>query len=132
MHKHQISTERRISMTNAINEDFIKQDKYDNIEKVAEFIRNNYAKSHSAEYYAQMCNISKYYFIKLFGEYTGVSPQHFRTQIRIEKAKQLLNTTSMNNSEIAELVGYSSSYYFSRIFKNYTGVSPNEFRKNSK
>ena len=119
-------------MKNAINDNFTKHDKYNNMEKVAEFIRNNYNKNHSAEYYAEMCNLNKYYFIKLFGEYTGVSPQHFRTQIRIEKAKELLKTTSMHNGEIAELVGYSSSYYFSRIFKTYTGVSPNEFRKNNK
>ncbi|MBR5519025.1 MAG: helix-turn-helix transcriptional regulator [Clostridia bacterium] len=119
-------------MKNAINDSFTKHDKYNNMEKIAEFIRNNYNKNHSAEYYAEMCNLNKYYFIKLFGEYTGVSPQHFRTQIRIEKAKELLKTTSMHNGEIAELVGYSSSYYFSRIFKTYTGVSPNEFRKNNK
>ncbi len=106
-------------------------DKYKGIIRVMEFIRNNYAKNYTIQYYADICNLNKYYFIKLFGEYTGESPQFFRTKIRLEKAKDLLLNTTMTNTEIAEFVGYSSAYYFSRIFKTRTGISPTVFRKNS-
>lgn len=105
-----------------------KYDKYRNIIRVVEFIKENYAKNHTIEYYADLCNLDKYYFIKLFREYTSVSPHLFRTKIRIEKAKELLANTDMKNSQIAELTGYSSPYYFSRIFKIHTGVSPEAFR----
>lgn len=108
-----------------------KYDKYERILPVVEFINNNYSKNHSLQDYANICNLDKYYFIKLFREYTGVSPHLFRTRIRVEKAKELLTNTDMNNREIAEGVGYSSSYYFSRIFKTYTGVSPVQFRKSN-
>lgn len=106
-----------------------KYDKFKYILPVVEFINDNYNRNHSVQEYANMCNLDKYYFIKLFSEYTGVSPLLFRTRIRMEKAKELLINTNMTNGQIAEIVGYSSSYYFSRIFKRHTGISPELFRK---
>ena len=106
--------------------------KHDSIIKVVEYIKDNYNKNHSVQHYADICSLDKYYFIKLFGEYTGESPHLFRTKIRIEKAKELLSNTKLSNAKIAEAVGYSSSYYFSRIFKTHTGISPTEYRKNNK
>ena len=120
-------------MLNNINEiSTEKYDKFDSILSVVEFIRNNYNKNHSIQYYAGLCNLDRYYFIKLFKECTGESPHLFKTKIRIEKAKELLCNTNMNNTQIAERIGYSSSYYFSRIFKAYTGEAPEMYRKNHK
>ena len=106
-----------------------KYDKFGAILPVIEFINNNFNKNHSIQDYANLCNLDKYYFIKVFKEHTGVSPHLFRTKIRIEKAKEMLAGTDMTNSKIAEAVGYSNSYYFSRIFKTHTGFSPEAFRK---
>lgn len=50
------------------------------------------------------------------------------TDIRIEKAKEMLKRTYMKNYEVSELVGYKDSRYFSQIFKKKTGVSPSEYR----
>ena len=109
-----------------------KYDKFNRIQNIVDFIEKNYAQNHSVEFYADTCKVEKYYFIKLFREYTGVSPYLYKTKIRLEKAKELLRNTEMNNSEIAEQIGYSSSYYFSRIFKTHEGISPGTFRKNLK
>ena len=109
-----------------------KYDKFNRIQNVVDFIEKNYAQNHSVEFYADACKVEKYYFIKLFREYTGVSPHLYKTKIRLEKAKELLRNTKMTNSRIAEQVGYSSSYYFSRIFKIHQGMSPDTFRKNLK
>lgn len=105
-------------------------DKYNCIIKIMDYIRNNYAENCSIVKYAEMCNLDKYYFIKLFHEYTNETPHRFKTKTRIEKAMELLQSTNMNNTEIAEFVGYSSSFYFSRIFKTHTGFSPEAYRKN--
>ena len=116
-----------------INETPLKtHNKYNCIIYAMEFIRENYSENHSVQYYANLCNLDKYYFIKLFREYTNETPHYFRTKIRIEKSVELLETTTMNNTEIAEAVGYSSSYYFSRIFKKYMSVPPDTYRKNLK
>lgn len=106
-----------------------KYDKFNRIQFIVDFIEKNYAQNHTVDFYAEACNVEKYYFIKLFREYTGVSPYLYKTKIRMEKAKELLRNTKMNNARIAEQVGYSSSYYFSRIFKSHVGMSPEMFRK---
>ena len=105
-----------------------KYNKFENIENVIKYIDNNYTENHPVQHYANMCNLDRYYFIKLFKEYTGISPVFYRTKIRIEKAKELLTTTQMSIAEIAEMVGYQNPYYFSRIFKIHTGISPYFFK----
>ena len=49
--------------------------------------------------------------------------------IRIEKAKALLENTDLSISEISDMTGMQSQHYFSRIFKKYTNISPSEYRK---
>jgi two-component system response regulator YesN len=50
------------------------------------------------------------------------------TEMRMEKAKELLGSPALKIIDIAERLGYNDSYYFSHCFKKYTGVSPKEFR----
>lgn len=109
----------------------INCDNLHRINKVAEFIKNNYSENYTVQYYANICNMEIKYFIKLFKKYIGVSPQRFRTNIRIEKAKELLINSDMNNEDITYAVGYSDPLYFSRVFKKHTGVSPRVFRENN-
>ena len=48
--------------------------------------------------------------------------------LRLERAKQLLSSTELNATRVAELSGFNSSQYFSRVFRNKLGVTPLEFR----
>lgn len=79
--------------------------------------------------YAQKYNMSCCWFIRNFKKYTGVTPQQYITDIRINKAKDLLLTSSFNISEIASYIGYQNPLYFSRIFKKVTGLSPSEYKQ---
>lgn len=49
-------------------------------------------------------------------------------EIRIKQAKKLLNETSLKNSEIAQMCGFSDQYYFSKRFKLTTGKTPSEYK----
>lgn len=109
--------------------DRIDFDNLHRINKVVDFIKNNYSENHTIQYYANICNMERKYFITVFKKYTGVSPQRFRTNLRIEESKKLLLNTNMNNQDIANAVGYSDPLYFSRVFKKYTGISPRIFRE---
>ena len=99
------------------------------INKVVDFIKNNYSENHTIQYYANICNMERKYFITVFRQHIGVSPQRFRTNLRIEAAKKFLLNTNMNNEDIADALGYSDPLYFSRVFRKHTGVSPKVFRE---
>ena len=62
-------------------------------------------------------------------EITGNGAKEYITRIRIEKAKSLIENTSLTLAEIAEMTGFASQSYFSTAFKNFEGISPSQFRQ---
>ena len=79
--------------------------------------------------YADMCCMSKYHFARVFKQVTGTSPLEYRNRIRIEYAKELLNNSFLQISEIGTELGYASPAYFSESFKKSEGISPKEYRE---
>ena len=60
---------------------------------------------------------------------TGNGAKEYITKIRIEKAKTLIENTSLTLAEISEMTGFASQSYFSTAFKNFEGISPSQFRQ---
>ena len=60
---------------------------------------------------------------------TGNGAKEYITKIRIEKAKTLIENTSLTLAEISEMTGFTSQSYFSTAFKNFEGISPSQFRQ---
>ncbi len=77
---------------------------------------------------AAAINMSKSRFSTVFSQYTGQTFTEYLIELRINKAKELLRTTSYKNSRIADETGYNDSHYFSYIFKKNTGMTPSEYR----
>ncbi|MBB6675707.1 helix-turn-helix transcriptional regulator, partial [Cohnella nanjingensis] len=69
------------------------------------------------------------YLSLLFKTNTGKTFIEHLTDIRIDKAKDMLKKTHLKNYEVAERVGYQDSRYFSQIFKKRVGLSPSEYRE---
>lgn len=70
------------------------------------------------------------YLGKLFKKETGDRFSNYLTQVRIEKAKKLIeNEQDIKFFEIAERLGYSDAQYFSQVFKKQTGYTPTEYKK---
>lgn len=99
------------------------------IETAKEYIQTNYSKDISLEDVSRVVNISPYYFSKIFKEDTGENFIEYLTGIRIEKAKELLETTEYSMKEICAGIGYSDPNYFSRSFKKNVGVTPTEYKE---
>lgn len=99
------------------------------IEMAKDYIKDNYSKDISLDDVSRIVNISPYYFSKLFKEDTGENFIEYLTGIRIEKAKELLNTAEYSMKEICTMVGYSDPNYFSRSFKKNVGVTPTEYKE---
>jgi len=78
---------------------------------------------------AQKVYMTPTYLSLLFKTNTGKTFIEQLTNIRMDKAKDMLKSTSLRNYEVAEKVGYHDSRYFSQIFKKKVGVSPSEYRE---
>lgn len=99
-----------------------------NLAPALEAIHGNPAGHFSNEALAALCGLNKFYFIKRFRGFTGMAPQQYHTALRMEKARELLESTAEPVSQIAALCGMEDSFYFSRLFKKHTGLSPTEYR----
>ena len=60
---------------------------------------------------------------------TGMSTNEYINKLRMEKALQLIQTTKLSFTEIAEQVGFTTPSYFSTAFKQYTGQTPTQYKK---
>ncbi|MBO5270967.1 MAG: helix-turn-helix transcriptional regulator, partial [Clostridia bacterium] len=81
--------------------------------------------------YAEVSGVSIGGFYRLFKSWAGISPNEYRTRMRISAAKSMLRNSSLSIREIAMQIGYSDPYYFSRCFRRSVGVSPLTYRTNS-
>ena len=67
-------------------------------------------------------------FRKLFKHHTGQSPNQYLLALRLKKAQELLQATTLSIQEIADQTGFDTIHYFSKHFKQKHGVSPSSFR----
>ena len=81
---------------------------------------------------ADQCRISEVYFRKLFTEEYGTTPRQYIIDVRISKAKQLLEDGILKINAVSEKCGFSNPYHFSRLFKEKTGLTPTEYLKQNK
>ncbi len=101
----------------------------DIIKTAMEYIKDNYSKEISLDDVSRQVNISPYYFSKIFKEESGLNFIEYLTNIRIDKAKELLSGTEMSIKEVCATCGYTDPNYFSRSFKKNVGVTPTEFKE---
>ncbi|HUC91403.1 MAG TPA: response regulator [Paenibacillus sp.] len=94
----------------------------------------NYIESHYMEVdlglndIAASVNVSPTYLGSVFKKARGQNISEYITEVRVNKARDLLRHTNMKIMEISDKVGYSNQYYFSACFKKRTGVTPTDFR----
>ncbi|WP_343605770.1 helix-turn-helix transcriptional regulator [Fluviicola sp.] len=83
----------------------------------------------SVQYFADQLFISPNYLNDLLKNLTGQTTQQHIHNHLIEKAKELLSTTTLSVSEIAYQLGFQFPQSFNKLFKNKTGTTPLEFRQ---
>jgi AraC-like DNA-binding protein len=100
------------------------------INKARVIFRTNIEQDINVEKVAKELNISYSWFRRSFSRYTGIAPNQYIIQLKIEKAKALLADHTRSIKEIAFSMNFESPFYFSKLFKEKTGCSPEEYRKN--
>ncbi|WP_333813971.1 helix-turn-helix domain-containing protein, partial [Muricomes intestini] len=81
---------------------------------------------------AAAVNMSPSYFSSVFGREVGRTFVEYLTDVRMDKAKELLMCSALKTSEIGYEVGYKDPHYFSYIFKKTQDCSPKEYRYRGK
>lgn len=99
------------------------------VEQSIEILKRQYDQNISLDDICNEIAVSKNYFCYLFKREVGQSVWSYLTDIRINKAKELLENTDMKSYEIAFHIGYDNPSYFSKVFKKYENVTPNEYRQ---
>ena len=99
------------------------------IDRAKDYIAGHYSKDISLDDVSREVDISPYYFSKVFKEATGENFIEYLTNVRISKAKEMLQAGDSSMKEICSAVGYSDPNYFSRTFKKNVGVTPTEFKE---
>ena len=95
-----------------------------------DYIQKNYMEPNlSLNSICSYLNISTSYFSTIFKDETGETFTEALIRTRMEKAKELLENTTMKNYEIAEKVGFSDPHYFGISFKKMTGYTPTEYAR---
>jgi len=98
------------------------------VREAIRYILNHYQSDIKIEDVANSVNVSGEYLRHLFREETGRGYSEYLTDLRMQKAKELLAEGKYKLYEIAALVGYSSGAYFSSVFKKTTGINPQEYK----
>lgn len=98
------------------------------IKRSVGFIASNFNKKITRDDVSRQFYLSPAYFSRLFRKHTGKSFTDHLIELRLNKAKLLMNNSMNPIKEIAENTGFKSPYYFSRIFKKKEGVSPKKYR----
>lgn len=99
------------------------------VKEAKDYISKSFDKEISLEEVARRVEVSPYYLSKIFKEEEGKNFVEYVTELRMEKAKQLLRNKDMSIKEVCISVGYGDPNYFSRIFKRAEGCTPTEFRE---
>jgi len=99
------------------------------VDKAQKYIEENFGRDISLDEVSRIVDISPFYFSKLFKEGTGTTFIDYLTNIRIQKACQLIEEGELSMKEIGMTVGYADPNYFSRTFKKKMGVTPTDYRE---
>lgn len=101
----------------------------DTFKKVLDYVNHNFTTQLSFQDICTDYCINASYLSQLFKKEIGITFTSYITNLRLQYAKELLETTPLRISEITEKIGYGFDYNFTKLFKKETGLTPREYRE---
>lgn len=101
------------------------------IKRAKEYVRANCFGKFSLDGMAKSVGVNKAYLQRLFKSYDGRTVMQYVTQLRLERARNLLLNTSEPIGIVCREVGFGTQQQFINVFKKATGVTPSEYRRNA-
>lgn len=105
------------------------QKEYPFSSRVVHYMQENIENNITLEQLAAYFKYSPSHFSMLFQKETGTSPINFFIRLKMQKACQYIELTSLKLNDIATKLGFEEPAYFSRIFTKVMGMSPSAYRK---
>lgn len=100
------------------------------VEQLVNYFEDHYNEKISLDQIAENMYLSPFYISKIFKSETGDTPIRHLINIRLEKAKELLESDRCGSiQEVAAMVGYDDAYHFSKLFKKHYGISPSKAKR---
>jgi AraC-like DNA-binding protein len=96
------------------------------LNKVLQYIRDNYTEAITIARLAQLIHLSEYRFCHLFKESVGQSPLSYINEVRLKNAHLLLERKEMTIAEVAAAAGFQDYNNFGRLFRKYYGYTPSQ------
>lgn len=98
--------------------------------RARDFMDSNFTKAISLEDIAQVACMSQYHLLDCFKAIYALTPYQYLTQVRLQAAKNLLESKDISVQQACQRVGYEDISSFSKLYKKNFGVSPSKTRKN--
>lgn len=98
------------------------------ISDIRAYIDQHYFEEIKISMFTDKYYLSREYLMKLFKQEYQMGIHEYVQQLRMDKAKILLNEERLKIQEISEMLGYKDKNYFSKAFRNYYQLSPSEYR----
>jgi AraC-like DNA-binding protein len=99
------------------------------VRKTQEALETQLDRLINIEAIAQQLNVSYSTLRHAFKEFVGSSPKQYHLQLRLRKAKDLLQNTALTIEAIADELGFGSAFHFSNVFKHAVSESPSSWRQ---
>ncbi|UOK58539.1 AraC family transcriptional regulator [Bacillus sp. OVS6] len=104
------------------------QKEKNNMQQIEEYLQQHYQEDINLQDIADRFFLSREYISRKFKQDYQATLTDYLTNIRMEKAKKLLENPYLKIYEVAYGVGYQNEKYFSKVFKKQVGLTPNEYR----
>lgn len=102
------------------------------IARIQAWLVDHYAEPNPVSAMVRRSGLAERSFKRRFSAATGYAPIDYVQAIRIEEAKQMLETEDAGIDDISAAVGYEDPTFFRRLFKRHAGVTPAEYRQRNR
>jgi AraC-like DNA-binding protein len=99
------------------------------LRSAVEYIHQHYGEKLGRKTVARVAGFAPGYFSQLFKKSERKTFEQYVQGLRLDRAKQLLETTALDAARVAELSGFSNPQYFSRAFRRSLGITPLDYRE---
>ena len=99
------------------------------VDKINQYLEDNISRSITVDDLAELLHYSKFYFLREFKKFTGLTPYQHLMNKRLERAKLLLSAEKASIAVIAQDLGFGDQAHFTRAFKNHFNMTPGQYIK---